>query len=94
MQAKTYEHIQIILRLLGRINLLRAAWRIYETVKMADFRSLCHNVRYWGKTAPDGLPIPPSKFIVLVAGTADIPWFLNSDKLGAESIRGALEKMG
>jgi len=79
MQAKAYEHMQrrflfqIILPLLGRISLLRAAFRIYETFKMADFRSLRHNVRYWCKTAPDGLPIPSSKLVVLVAGTSDIP---------------------
>lgn len=83
-----------ILPLLQRINLLGAAFRIYEIIQIADFRFLRRNVKYWGKKAPDGLPIPPAKLRILVAGTPDISGFLNLGKVGADSICGALEKNG
>jgi SAM-dependent methyltransferase len=44
--------------------------------------------------APDGLPIPPDKLIELVAGTADITWFLEGGRRGAETITEMLERAG
>ena len=46
------------------------------------------------RIAPDGLPLPPTKLIVLVAGTPEPEWFLESGALAARSIRGALGKAG
>jgi SAM-dependent methyltransferase len=37
-------------------------------------------------SSPDGMPIPPSELITLVAGTDDIDWFWNSGALGASSM--------
>jgi SAM-dependent methyltransferase len=39
-------------------------------------------------------PIPPKDFIVLVAGTDDVPWFLTIGTRGAESLRDILRKNG
>jgi SAM-dependent methyltransferase len=44
--------------------------------------------------APDGLPLPPTRLIVLVAGTPEPEWFLESGALAARSIRGVLGKAG
>jgi len=44
--------------------------------------------------AADGLAVPPPHLIVRVAGTPDAAWFLESGRLAAEAIRGALERAG
>jgi SAM-dependent methyltransferase len=76
------------LRLLGRIGLLAAAYRAYERLRAAR---LPHSP----EPAPvDGLPVPPPHLIVRVAGTPDLAWFLESGRLAAQSIRGALERAG
>jgi SAM-dependent methyltransferase len=40
--------------------------------------------------ADDGLPLPPARLIVRVAGTGDADWFLESGRRAAASIREAL----
>jgi SAM-dependent methyltransferase len=45
------------------------------------------NLRFRAGGAPDGLPIPPAHLRFLVAGTADVDWFLRGGALGMESIR-------
>src|SRR5436189_220758 len=40
----------------------------------------------------DGLPVPPARLIMRVAGTPDVTWFLESGRLAAESIHDALER--
>lgn len=76
------------LELLRRLGLLRPAYRAYETLGV---------LRAAGRTAPaaeDGLPVPPPRLIVRVAGTADVGWFLDSGRLAAESVRDALARHG
>jgi SAM-dependent methyltransferase len=43
---------------------------------------------------PDGLPLPPPKFIIGVAGTTDVAWFIESGRLSEEMIRAALRRAG
>jgi len=43
---------------------------------------------------PDGLPVPPVSLRILVAASPDIPWFFESGRRGAETVRGMLEKNG
>jgi SAM-dependent methyltransferase len=74
------------LSLLGRLGLLRAAFRGYEWVRALAARRV--------PAADDGLPVPPPRLIVRVAGTADAAWFLESGRLAAESIRAALARAG
>jgi SAM-dependent methyltransferase len=76
------------LNLLGRLGLLRPAYRAYEALNA---------LRAAGRKAPpppDGLPVPPPRLIVRVAGTADVDWFLGSGGLAAESITESLGRHG
>jgi SAM-dependent methyltransferase len=41
---------------------------------------------WWWRKGPEGLPIPPPWLLFLVAGTADVDWFLRTGKLGFESL--------
>jgi SAM-dependent methyltransferase len=43
---------------------------------------------------PDGLPLPPAKLRIRVAGTTDAAWFLESGRLAEEAIRAAVERAG
>jgi SAM-dependent methyltransferase len=73
-----------LLALLRRLGLLGPAYRTYEALSV---------LRVAGRPAPaaeDGLPVPPPRLIVRVAGTADVGWFLESGRLAAESVRNAL----
>src|SRR5436190_10182380 len=79
-----------LLRLLEHARLLRPAWRTVEALRTWRGRGLEQGARI----APDGLPLPPTKLIVLVAGTPEPEWFLESGALAARSIRGALRKAG
>ena len=74
------------LNLLGRLGMLRAAFRGYEWVRALSARRV--------PAADDGLPVPPPRLIVRVAGTPDPAWFLESGRLAAESIRDALARAG
>jgi SAM-dependent methyltransferase len=75
-----------LLRLLRRAGLLAPAYRTYERIRAT---------RLPGRSAPraaDGLPVPPARLIMRVAGTPDVEWFLESGRLAAESIHDALER--
>jgi len=77
-----------LLALLRRLGLLRPAYRAYEALSV---------LRAAGRPAPaaeDGLPVPPPRLIVRVAGTADVGWFLESGRVAAESVRDSLTRNG
>ena len=74
------------LNLLGRLGLLRPAFRAYERARAAFAPA--------SPPADDGLPVPPARLIVRVAGTPDAAWFLESGRGGAEAIRAALARAG
>ena len=78
-----------LLRLLERTRLLRPAWRAVEALRAWRGRGLEQE-----RVAPDGLPLPPTRLVVLVAGTPEPEWFLESGALAADSIRAALVKAG
>jgi SAM-dependent methyltransferase len=44
--------------------------------------------------SPDGLAIPPDLLVYLVAGTADVGWFLEGGRRAADAIRSALMEAG
>lgn len=75
----------LLLHLLQRIGTLGAAYRLYER-----FRALRGGQARIG--GDDGLPAPPARLRVRVAGTADLDWFLEGGRLGEESIRSALAR--
>ncbi|HLC43250.1 MAG TPA: class I SAM-dependent methyltransferase [Methylomirabilota bacterium] len=76
-----------VLRLLGKLGLLRLTYSAYQRLKV--MRSAAS-----GPLADQGLPVPPPGLIVLVAGTADVEWFLRSGRLAAGSIRDILARNG
>jgi SAM-dependent methyltransferase len=75
-----------LLRLLGRAGLLAPAYRAYEGLRATRLP------RHAESSASDGLPVPPARLIIRVAGTPDVSWFLESGRLAAQTIRGALER--
>jgi SAM-dependent methyltransferase len=76
-----------LLRVLQRIGLLGLAYRGYESLRaLAAGRGDAREA--------DGLPVPPARLRVKVAGTGDLDWFLSSGKLGEESIRAAVARHG
>ena len=72
------------MRALERARLLRSAFTGYEWVRAAFARPT--------PAAVDGLPVPPPRLIVRVAGTTDADWFLESGRLAADTIAAALRQ--
>jgi len=70
-----------LLALLGRLGLLLPAYRLYEAARGLRARDVA---------TADGLPLPPPRLRVTVAGTADADWFLSSGRDAAQSIRDVL----
>ena len=66
-----------ILRLLQRAGLIGPAFRIYERVVALGPQRV---------TPTDGVPLPPRRLMVRVAGTADADWFLRSGRAGYDAI--------
>ena len=77
-----------VLALLRRLGLLRPAYRSYEVL------SVLRAAGRPARAADDGLPVPPPRLIVRVAGTADVGWFLESGRVAAESVRDSLARHG
>lgn len=73
---------------------LRAVFNVYEATLGWNWRTIRQNWRYRAGVAEDGLPIPPVRLIVKVAGTAEIGAFLRAGDWAADSIRGLLNKNG
>jgi SAM-dependent methyltransferase len=66
-----------LVRLFARIGLLGPALRAYEHVISLGRSSV---------TVVDGLPLPPRRLMVRVAGTADADWFLRGGQAGYDAI--------
>lgn len=66
-----------ILRLLQRLGLIGPAFRAYERAVALRPRSVI---------PPDGVPLPPRRLMVRVAGTANAEWFLRSGRAGYDAI--------
>jgi SAM-dependent methyltransferase len=73
-----------------RLGLAGAAFWLYGKVAQVNPRSVLSNRRYRREGAPDGLPLPPADLIFLVAGSADISWFLDGGARGAAAVSDAL----
>jgi len=82
-----WRRIKNIIKRVWLLNRFKELWiLIRELPKIVKFRL---RNRQTG-----GLPIPTLRLIYLVAGSYDISWFLNSGKLGAESMQDILNKNG
>src|SRR5579872_4792632 len=78
----------------ARLGLSDTAFWIFGKVSQASPATIASNARYRRQGAPDGLPIPPADLIFLVAGSADISWFLTAGSRAAESISDAIRAQG
>jgi SAM-dependent methyltransferase len=66
-----------ILRLLQRVGLIGPVFRTYERLVALGLQ----------RASPtDGMPLPPRRLMVRVAGTADADWFLRSGRAGYDAI--------
>jgi SAM-dependent methyltransferase len=66
-----------LLRLLQRLGLIGPAFRAYERAVALRPQTV---------TPPDGMPLPPRRLMVRVAGTADAEWFLRGGRAGYDAI--------
>ena len=66
-----------VLRLLQRIGLIGPAFRTYERLVALGPQRV---------SPTDGMPLPPRRLMVRVAGTADADWFLRSGRAGYDAI--------
>lgn len=70
-----------LLSVLNRLGLLLPAYRAYEALRA---------VRGSGGSADDGLPLPPARLRLMVAGVPQADWFLAGGVAAAQSIRDAV----
>lgn len=74
--------------------LLVGSFRIYEALKLVHLRTLLRNVGYWQRGAPDKLPIPPIRLVVLVSGSANLNDFFIIGQRIAQNIQYILHEYG
>jgi hypothetical protein len=81
--------LDLLIKALWKLELLKIAIRAYEKMEAMDFRS---SRSQFLQTQTADLPIPPLYLIVLAAGTPDVGWFLNCGKSMFQTILSILEK--
>jgi SAM-dependent methyltransferase len=74
------------LRALGKVGLLRPAYRSYEALRSV--------ARSGGAATDDGVPLPPARLRVQAAGTPEASWFLDSGRAAAETLHAAIARAG
>lgn len=72
---------------LRRLHLASLAFRMREWLRGLERANRPH-------PCPDGFPLPPAKLIVLVTGSFDSVWYIESGHLAIGSMRSALEDAG
>jgi SAM-dependent methyltransferase len=87
MQSRLRSARNSTLRALDRLSLLEPVYRAYEAVRSARGRGD-------GAVDTGGLPVPPARLRVQVAGTPGLAWFLESGRQQAEIIRTAAARHG
>lgn len=70
-----------LLGILNRLGLLLPAYRVYEGLRA---------LRGLGGRADDGLPLPPARLRLMVAGVPQADWFVEGGRAAAESLREAV----
>jgi SAM-dependent methyltransferase len=77
---------------LDRFGLLSFGFRVYQRISGLTPRALFRNQAY--RSSPDGLPIPPARLLMTVAGSPEIEVFLDGGRKAAASVREILHKNG
>lgn len=85
----TYRSIEAVA---SKVGLARPAFFLLECLILLRPRTLYENARYWGRVAPDGLPIPPPWLIVKVGMTASIAVFLEGGKMQFADVVSTLKR--
>lgn len=75
-----------LLQGLERVGVLAPAYRLYERARALRGRN--------GRAESEGLPLPPARLRLVVGGTTDASWFLESGRATAETIRAAAARHG
>lgn len=75
------------LRAVGLYDTAQSLWARRSTVRVRLW-----NVGYRLAGSSDGLPIPPTRLVNLVADSKEVAWFLRGGEMGHQSICYALEK--
>ena len=83
-----------IIALLRAFGLMPLAYKVRMLTKTLAPKTLARNFRFWRGGNHETLPIPGFWARLLVAGSADIPGFLASGRLGFDCIRETLERNG
>ncbi|MBI4381188.1 MAG: class I SAM-dependent methyltransferase [candidate division NC10 bacterium] len=80
--------LNFVLEALRKLGLLKIAYRTYE-------KALATNASgAKSRSQAEGLPLPPSDLMVLVAGSPDVDWFLHFGKSMFQILLGTLHKDG
>lgn len=86
---------RVFAAILNILGIYRMTHSVYHRIRYGlDFRLRGKNRDWIQKGAPDGLPVPPPHLVHLVAGHFDVAAFYHNGNLGADCIRGVLEKNG
>jgi SAM-dependent methyltransferase len=86
---------RVFTAILSALGVYRVAHAVYQLIQYGfDFRLKEKNRMWIRQGAPDGLPVPPSRLVNLVAGHFDVAAFYQNGRLGADCIRAVLEKNG
>jgi SAM-dependent methyltransferase len=80
--------------LLQAFGLLPLAYKIVTILNSLNLATLAHNFRFWLGGNKETLPVPGYWARLLVAGSADIPYFLDLGRRGFDCIRETLERNG
>ena len=75
-----------LLQGLERAGILAPTYRLYERARALRGRD--------HPAESDGLPLPPARLRLVVGGTTDANWFLESGRTTAETIRAAADRHG
>ncbi len=75
---------------LKKLPLLSFGFRIYQRMTALNPRVYLRNRSH--RASPDGIPIPPTRLLMTVAGSPEIPVFLDGGKLAAGSIVDILQR--
>jgi SAM-dependent methyltransferase len=89
MKNSVKERTKGILQSLGLYENARRLW-----AGRPDWRIACWNSGYRLAGAPDGLPIPPTRLILLTILSREVSWFLRSGRMGRDSILHVLQRNG
>lgn len=83
---------RILKAVLQKLGLFRLAVSLYSSISIQTLRAKPSNFLLRSREINRGTPVPSSELLVLVAGTADVRWFLRSGKKGFDSIKEILNK--